>query len=417
MTISMDELFKNLKSHSFAFEDELIELRRSLHQYPETGWAEFQTSKTLQSYLAGRGLEKTYQTAGTGFYLDICGESNGPTIAYRADMDALPIQDRKEKPYASKKAGFAHLCGHDVHSTIAAGVARLLHRYRHELHGTVRVFWQPAEEVTPSGAPMILKDGILDDIEAIYGIHCDPTLPSGSFSSRPGAETGSFDTFEVTIDTPSTSHSARPHDGKDTIWIASQIMNHFYQMIGRVTDVRKPAVIAICTFHAGDAMNVIPHHVTFGGTLRTMNEQQRQKLREYMKEITSDIGKLNGVDARVRLGGGSPSVINNYQLYRFMRKVISSQLGDEKFLDRDQSIGAEDFAFYTQRFPGLFLRVGTAYAPDTSYPLHHSSFDVDERVIASAGALMAYTLIRHLRDRVLHVKPPVSSAESLLSEQ
>ena len=413
----MDDLLKDLRSHSLALEDELIELRRTLHQHPEPGWAEFQTSKTLQSQFEGYGLMKPVQTAGTGFYLDIAGEHDGPTIAYRADMDALPILDRKEKPYASKRAGFGHLCGHDVHSTIAVGVAKLLYRHRHQLHGTVRVFWQPAEEVTPSGAPMILKDGTLDGIEAVYGIHCDPTMPSGSYSSRPGAETGSFDTFEVTVETPSTSHSARPYEGKDTIWIAHQIISHLYQMIGRVTDVRKPAVITVCTFHAGEAMNVIPHHVSFGGTLRTMNEQMRQQLREYMREITRGIGKLNGVETNVRFGGGSPSVINNFQLYRFMRKTISSQLGDEKFLDREQSLGAEDFAYYTQRFPGLLLRVGTAHSPDTSYPLHHSCFDVDERIIAPASALMTYALIRHLRDRVLHVKPSISSAESLLSEQ
>jgi amidohydrolase len=412
----MDDLHKHLRSQAFDHDDELIGLRRTLHRHPETGWSEFQTSKTIRSQLVEAGLGAPVETAGTGFYLDIQGDHEGPAIAYRADMDALPIQDRKEKPYASTRTGFGHLCGHDVHSTIAYGVARLLHRYRHELHGTVRVFWQPAEEVTPSGAPLILKEGILDHIEAIYGIHCDPTLPSGSYSSRPGAETGSFDTFEVTVNAPSTSHSARPYEGKDTIWIANQIIQHFYQMIGRVTDVRKPAVIAICTFHAGEALNVIPHHVSFGGTLRTMNEQLRQQLREYMTDITREIGRINGVEARVRLGGGSPSVINNYQLYRYMRKLIGAQLGDEKFLDREQSIGAEDFAFYTERFPGLFLRVGTAHAPETSFPLHHSCFDVDERVIAPTSAMMAYALIRHLRDRVLHMKPSLSSAEPLLSE-
>ncbi len=413
----MDDLHKQLRSQAYNHEDELIDLRHTLHQHPETGWSEFQTSKTIRSQISEAGLGTPVQAAGTGFYLDIKGEHDGPVIAYRADLDALPIQDRKEKPYASRRTGFGHLCGHDVHSTVAYGIARLLNRHRHELHGTVRVFWQPAEEVTPSGAPLILKDKILDGIEAIYGIHCDPSLPSGSFSSRPGAETGSIDTFEVTVTAPSTSHSARPYEGKDTIWIANQIIQHFYQMIGRVTDVRKPAVISICTFHAGEAYNVIPHHASFGGTLRTMNEQLRQQLREYMSDITREIGRLNGVEARVRLGGGSPSVINNYQLYRFVRKLIGTQLGDEKFLDREQSIGAEDFAFYTERMPGLFLRVGTAHAPETSYPLHHSCFDVDERVIAPTSALMAYALIRHLHDRVLHMKPPLSSAESLLSEQ
>ncbi len=413
----MDELHKKLRSHAYANEEELIGLRRTLHQHPEPGWSEFQTSQTLRTRLAENGFSSLKATAGTGFYLDIQGEHPGPAIAYRADMDALPIQDRKEKTYASKRTGFGHLCGHDAHSTVAYGVARLLHRHRHELHGTVRIIWQPAEEVTPSGAPLILKEGVLDDIEAIYGIHCDPTLPSGCYSIRPGAETGSFDTFEVTVDAPSTSHSARPYEGKDTIWIANQIIQHFYQMIGRVTDVRKPAVISICTFHAGDALNVIPHHASFGGTIRTMNEQLRQQLREYMTDITREIGRINGVEARIRLGGGSPSVINNFQLYRFMRRLIGLQLGDEKFLDREQSIGAEDFAFYTERLPGLYMRVGTAHSPETSHPLHHSFFDVDERVFAPVSALMAYALIRHLRDRVLHTKPSLSSAEPLLSEQ
>ena len=413
----MDDMLTDLRSDSFRFEEELVALRRTLHQHPETGWSEYQTSKTIRSHLSGNGLPTPASMAGTGFFVDISGDENGPVIAYRADMDALPIQDRKEVPYASKRSGFGHLCGHDVHSTIAAGVATLLHRHRSRLQGTVRVFWQPAEEVTPSGAPQILKEGVLDDIEAIYGIHCDPGLPAGCFSARPGAETGSFDTFEVTVDTPSTSHSARPYEGKDTIWIAHQIAQHLYQMIGRVTDVRKPAVISICSFHAGEALNVIPHHVTFGGTLRTMDEQLRQKLREYMKDITFNIGKLNGVSTKVQFGGGSPSVINNQQLYLYMRKLISSQLGDDQFLDREQSIGAEDFAYYTERFPGFFLRVGTAHSPDTSFPLHHSRFDVDERVIAPTAAMLSYALIRHLREKVLHSPPKVSSAESLLSEQ
>ncbi len=413
----MDDLLKLLHSESHALEEELVGLRRRLHQHPETGWSEFQTAKTLQKHITDAGLPTPLGMAGTGFYLDITGKEEGPMIAYRADMDGLPIQDRKEVPYASTRTGYGHLCGHDVHSTVATGVARLLHRYRSALKGTVRVFWQPAEEVTPSGAPRILKEGVLDKTEAIYGIHCDPTVPSGSFSARSGPETGSFDTFEVTVEAPSTSHSARPYEGRDTVWIAHQIIQHLYQMIGRVTDVRKPGVLSICSIHGGDALNVIPHHVSFGGTLRTMDEQLRQKLREYVRDITESIGRMNGVEAEVRFGGGAPSVINNDQLYRFVRGIISAQLGDGRFEEREQSIGAEDFAYYTQRIPGLFMRVGTAHNPQTSYPLHHSCFDVDERIIPSVTALMTYTLIRHLGDRVLHARPYVSSAEPLLSEQ
>ncbi|MEX0681633.1 MAG: amidohydrolase [Balneolales bacterium] len=412
----MDALLKALIEDSRGIENELIHLRHTLHQYPEIGWSEFRTSKTLQNHLVNAGLPTPEQAAGTGFYLDIKGKSGGPIIAYRADIDGLPIQDRKEKLYASRRTGFGHLCGHDVHSTIAGGIARLLHRYRNRMEGSVRIFWQPAEEVLPSGAPRMMKDGVLDNVEAVYGIHCDPTLPSGLYCAQPGAETGSFDTFEVSIDALSTSHSARPHEGKDTIWIAHQIIQHMYQIVGRITDARKPAVISICTFHAGNAMNVIPHHVTFGGTLRTTNEQLRQKLREYIKKMTGEIGSLNGVETKVKFGEGAPAVINNYQLFRFMRTLITSELGDEKFFEGEQSLGAEDFAHYTRKYPGLYLRVGTACSPETSYPLHNAKFDVDERIIAPTAAMMTYALIRHLRDKVLHARTRVSSIEPLLSE-
>lgn len=414
----MDDLFKVLQKTSRVVEKDLIALRRTLHQFPEAGWSEFQTSKTIRSFLAESGLPTPETAAGTGFFLDINGSQDGPTIAYRADMDGLPIQDRKDKPYASQRTGFGHLCGHDVHSTIACGIARLLHKHRKRLPGTVRIFWQPAEEVTPSGAPRILAEGVLDDIEAVYGIHCDPTLPSGTYSARPGPETGSFDTFEVTVDAVSTAHSARPYEGKDTIWISNQIIQHFYQMIGRVTDVRKPGIISVCTIHGGDAMNVIPHHVSFGGTLRTMNEHLRQRLREYMVDITESLGKMNGVETKVRFGGGAPSVINNFQMYRFIRKVINSGLGEDKFLEHEQSIGAEDFAYYTKKHPGLFMRVGTAHTPETSHPLHHSLFDVDESVLASAASLMSYALVRHLQERLLHAQSSqLNSIESSLSAQ
>ncbi|MDI6400980.1 amidohydrolase, partial [Balneolaceae bacterium ANBcel3] len=386
------------------------------HQYPETGWAEFETSRRIKDFLAKASLPEPVHVAGTGFYVDIKGRSNGSMIAYRADMDALPIHDRKECSYASSRVGFGHLCGHDVHSVIAAGLAKLLYRYRDHLKGTVRVFWQPAEEVTPSGAPRMIKEGALDGIEAIYGIHCDPTIPSGMFGLRPGPETASFDTFEVHVDAESTTHSARPYEGKDTVWIANQIIQHLYQMTGRVTDVRKPAVLSICAIHGGDALNVIPHQVTFGGTIRTTNEQLRQQMRSYIRDITENIGSMNQVKASVRFGEGAPAVLNNEQLYRFARQVIGGQIGDERLLEREQSIGAEDFAYYTQRFPGLFLRMGTAHDERTSYPLHHSLFDVDERVLAPSSALFSYVLIRHLSEKILHQKPKVNSAGSLLSE-
>lgn len=395
---SDDPLYGELLTAAEHIGEELIALRRNLHQHPELGWNESETSEKISKNLADAGFRSSNGLAGYGLYTDI-GKNNGPMVAYRADMDALPIQDQKQVPYASKVPGCAHMCGHDVHSTIALGVARILGQFSDQLDGRVRVIWQPAEETQPSGAPEMISAGVLDGVRAIYGAHCDPTLETGRLSIRRGAETAAFDSFMITVKSDSTTHSARPHMGTDTIWIANQIIQNMYQFIGRITDVLKPTTISICTFHAGEALNVIPNTVEFGGTIRTVSDDKREGIRTYVKSLIGSMQSLYDVQIDIRFGMGAPPVLNDDRLHDHALHLIYQQMGKNAYREREQSMGAEDFSFYTRIVPSLFIRVGSAGSPQTSYPLHSSLFDVDERMIAPTVAFMSWLLIRHLRDK------------------
>jgi amidohydrolase len=393
-----DPLYGKLLGAAEKLNEELIQFRRDLHQHPEIGWNENETSRKISKRLTDQGLKVRNGLAGYGLCTDI-GSGNGQLIAFRADMDALPIQDQKQVPYASKVPGCAHMCGHDVHSTVALGVAKVLHRFSDEIGGRIRVLWQPAEETQPSGAPEMISAGVLEGVKAIYGVHCDPNLSTGIYSMRKGAETAAFDSFIITVKADSTTHSARPHKGTDTIWIANQIIQNLYQFIGRITDVLKPTTISICTFHAGEALNVIPNTVEFGGTIRTVSDDRRESIRTYVKSLIGSMQSLYDVQIDIRFGMGAPPVVNDERLHDHAVQLIHHQLGKNAFCTREQSMGAEDFSFYTRIVPSLFVRVGSAGSQQTAYPLHSSLFDVDERIIVPTVAFMSWLLMRHLADK------------------
>ncbi|MEX1135706.1 MAG: amidohydrolase [Balneolales bacterium] len=397
----MDPLYKELKSTALEINKELINFRRQLHRNPEVGWKEYETARAIQNMLKLEGINAQTFSGHNGLYTDIKGANGGPVIAYRADMDALPIHDEKEVPYNSGSSGFGHMCGHDVHTAIAVGIARLLSKYAHYLAGTVRVFWQPAEELSPGGALQMIKDGALENVGAVYALHCDPSLQSGKYRLKSGAETAAFDTFKITVNAEETTHSARPHTGKDTIWIANQIAQSLYQLTGRYSDARDPAVLAICTFHGGETFNVIPSKVAFSGTVRTSWEEDRDLFRDRIEKIVSTAQSLYETNIEVAVNRGAPAVINNDKLFEFADTLIAKQIGRENTKKGRQSMGAEDFAYFSQEVPGLYLRMGTSSSPQTSHPLHSSLFDVDEAVIAPTSALMSFMLIQHLAQEII----------------
>lgn len=392
-------MYDSLINRANQLSDTLIGLRRDLHTFPELSWKEQRTASQIRKILEENGLVVSDLIAGTGFYTDIAGLSDGPTIAYRADMDALPIQDQKKVPYASRVDGVAHMCGHDYHSSVAVGVALLLHGNRQHLNGTVRVFWQPAEESTPSGAPRMIEDGVLNGISAVFGIHCDPFLDSGTVSIRDGALTGSYDAFEISVRSDASIHSARPHLGKDTMWIASQLISHLYQLSGRISDARKPSVISVCTIQGGTAANIIPDRVTFSGTVRTSDPDTRSSLLGHMRSTCKVFGELHGADIVLELQRGAPPVINDAMLFKFAEASLQSVLDEKSIQYAELSMGAEDFAYYTEQVPGFFMRIGTRCDQNTSHALHTALFDLDDSTIPFAVALQSHLLISYLSDQ------------------
>ncbi|MEF8795036.1 MAG: amidohydrolase [Salinivenus sp.] len=388
----------------------LVTIRRHLHMHPEVGMNEHETSRFVRQTLEGFGLDVHGPIAGTGLYVDIEGSGSKGFVGYRADIDALPTQDQKRVSYRSQTPNVAHLCGHDAHTAVAIGVALVLHAHRDDLDGRARVFFQPNEEGLPSGAPLMIRSGVLEGLDALYAIHVDPTLDVGRYGLMVGPVTASSDRFDVRVRQEGTGHSARPHEGVDTVWVASQLMNQFYQITDRLTDPRSPAVLTVTKMAGSEAHNVIPEEASFGGTLRTVSPDDRETIRSYMREAAGRLGNLYDAHVAIDFEDGSPPVINDETAVTNVERTIEDSFGEQAIHWNEQSsMGGEDFAHYLEHVPGAFIRVGTASGPETSYPLHHHRFDIDETPLAPTARLMARVLMNHLDAELGTVAPPRSS--------
>lgn len=394
----------------------LIGIRRHLHRNPEVGMQEHATSRFIRKTLMAYGLNVRGPIAGTGQFVDIGPKDpTRPMVAYRADIDALPTQDQKEVAYRSQRQDVAHLCGHDAHTAMGIGVALMLRRHENELPGRVRVFFQPNEEGLPSGAPLMIDGGVLDGVGAVYAVHVDPHLSVGRYGLIAGAATASSDRFDVYVRQDGSGHSARPHEGVDTVWVAHQLMNAYYQLAGRITDTRNPAVLTVCRQGGSEAHNVIPECASFGGTLRTTQPDDRATLRDQMHELARLWEEQSGASIELDFEDGAPPVMNDDMLIEHAANTIADLFGPQAVYRIPQnSMGGEDFAHYLKHVPGAFLRVGTASGPKTEYPLHHQRFDIDESALVPTAELMQSILVRHLesnlsKDRVATQAPSVSS--------
>lgn len=382
-----------------SFAQLLVTIRRHLHMHPEVGMNEHETSRFIRETLEGYGLEVQGPVAGTGLYVDIEGQRPGGCVGYRADIDALPAQDQKRVSYRSQQPNVAHLCGHDAHTAIGIGVALVLHAHRDKLSGRARVFFQPNEEGLPSGAPLMIRAGILESLDAVYAIHVDPTLDVGRYGLIVGPATASSDRFDVRVRQEGTGHSARPHEGVDTVWVASQLMNQFYQVADRITDPRNPSILTITKMGGSEAHNVIPEEASFGGTLRTVTPNDRETIRTYMHQSAQRLGDLHGAHIELDFEDGSPPVVNDEAVVENIERTIKEAFGEQAIhWIQQSSMGGEDFAHYLKHVPGAFIRVGTASGPETSFPLHHHRFDIDETPLAPTARLMARVMLNHLDD-------------------
>lgn len=358
----------------------LINVRRNLHREPELSYEEFKTTAKLREWLTAAQISILDLPLATGLIAEI-GQGEGPIVAIRCDIDALPIEEQTELPFASEIPGKMHACGHDFHTATILGAALLLKEREHELPGTVRILFQPAEE-TGHGAESVLASGGLKDVDAIFGLHNSPDLPTGVFGTRTGALTASVDRFEITVKGVG-AHAATPEKGVDAIVTAAQIITMLQTIVSRQNSTTEPVVLSVTRINGGFTWNVLPEKVELEGTVRTYNEEIRRLIPEQMKRIIEGVAEGAGAEAQLHWYPGPPATINHARWADFT-KEIASEAGYE-VQDIPPQMGGEDFSYYLQQIPGAFVNIGTGPA----YALHHPRFDVDEAALLPAAKYFA----------------------------
>jgi amidohydrolase len=370
---------------------ELIHLRRHLHAHPELGHAERETTALVARRLEAVGLRPRLLPVGTGLTCDV-GEGDGPTVALRADIDALPLQDEKDVPYRSTVAGVCHACGHDVHTTVLLGAGLALAAQAPQLPGRVRLIFQPAEETLPGGSLDVISAGMLDGVDVIYALHCDPKLEVGRLGVRVGAITAATDRLEIHLSGPG-GHTARPHLTADLVYLISRLVAELPATLERLVDPRVALNVTFGAVNAGTIHNVIPTTATAKGTMRVLDRSvwgEAQKLIERVLEAV--MGPFPQVSYHLDYERGSPPVVNDEVATAVLATAARRAIGDEAVLTSPQSMGGEDFSWYLEDVPGSMARLGVRI-PGTDLDIHAASFDVDERAIAIGVRILAQVAV------------------------
>lgn len=380
--------------------DQVVADRRHLHAHPELSFAEHNTQAYVARQLEGMKIPFR-EVAGTGLIGEIRGErGGGPTLALRADMDALPITEANDVAYRSTNPGVMHACGHDVHTASLLGTARILQAVRKDFSGTVRLLFQPGEEQLPGGATLMIKDGALHNPApaAIFGQHVHPPLRAGMVGFRPGIYMASTDELFLTV-RGRGGHGAMPHNTVDPIVIAAQLITAVQQLISRQTDPTLPAVLTFGRIESeGGATNVIPNAVRLQGTLRTLDEEWRTEIKKRLQKLVTGMAESLGGSAELEIRHGYPFLRNDEELTRKAFTSARELLGEDKVVELPIRMTGEDFAFYTHHVPACFYRLGVAN-PERGIgsPVHTDTFDVDEACLETGSGLMAWLTVSQLR--------------------
>jgi amidohydrolase len=369
--------------------DLLAALRRDLHEHPELSFKEERTAAALERALAPLHPVSVRRVAGTGVVARIRGRSpGGPLVAVRGDIDALPIQEATGLPFASVNPGVMHACGHDVHAAWAIGAALLLST--HPAAGDVLIVLQPAEE-TGQGAAAMLATGALDEVAAIFGAHVDRRFVVGEVVAQAGPLAAAADTFEITV-TGRGAHGARPHESADPVVCAAAIVTALQTIVARRVNPSTPAVVTVATMRAGSAPNVIPDVATLGGTLRAIDPATRALLGDSVRQLADGIAAAHGVHATVTLGLGPPPIVNPEGPVEWARQAVQQVLGQGALVPLGlTNMAGEDFAFYMERIPGCFLRIGARLPGEPVIAAHTPQFRAAEASLFVGAAVLAET--------------------------
>jgi amidohydrolase len=377
--------------------DELVRLRRDVHQHPELGFQEYRTAALVADTLTELDISVQTEIGRTGVVGQI-GDGQGPTIAIRADMDALPIPEINDVAYKSEYDGVMHACGHDAHTAILLGAAHLLRQsfLEDDWQGTVRLLFQPCEEAFDengvSGATAMIDDGAPEGVDAVIALHVSSHKPSGLLRFQDGYSLAAVDSFDAWI-RGDGGHGASPHTGSDPLFMLGPILNALYAIPSRRIDPLAPCVISLGQVSGGQIHNVIPNEVTLKGTIRSHDDQVREQLWAEIEQALK-LSELMGGSYELRITKGYPALFNDAEVNSWMRSVARDLLGDTAVIDTKFGMAAEDFAYMAQQAKGAMFMLGAA-TPDGITRHHHTdTFDIDERVLPQGAAILAETARR-----------------------
>lgn len=411
-------MFKIIQQKSCQYFDEVVDIRRKLHQNPELSFCEKNTAEIIKYYLDSKHIEYQSDMAGYGIVATIKGQmssrhdsssisgdsstspvmTGGMTVALRADMDALPIQEQNDVPYRSVNQGVMHACGHDAHTAMLLGVAFILNDLRNEFSGTVRLIFQPGEEKLPGGASLMIKEGVLNDVDLIIGQHVYPDLPCGEVGFHAGPYMASSDEVNITVKGRG-GHAAKPEERDNTILAAAKIVDRLSELYPEkdIKHCKSEGLLSFGSFVADGTYNVIPSEVTLKGTMRTFDEEKRKLLKDNILKISKEIAEGYGCEVDVFIEPGYPSLQNDVDLTGKCIVFAKEFLGETKVREVPQLMTAEDFAWYSQKIPSCFYRLGVSNsAQGVDNKQHTSTFDIDEEAMRTGMGTMTYLAMKNL---------------------
>ncbi len=385
----------NVRELSEKFQDEIVVLRREFHQNPELSWQEFKTAARIEQELNKIGIDDIKRIAGTGVVGSIKGEKGSKVVALRADIDALPIQEEGDVPYRSQNDGVMHACGHDAHIAMLLGAAKVLWELREQFEGTVRLIFQPAEEIV-QGAKKMLEEGVLEGVDSVLAIHIWSELLSGKVSLEEGPRFAAGDRFRITIKGKG-SHGAMPHMGIDAIVAASAIVMSLQSIVSREIDPQEAAVISIGKIQGGENYNVISDRVVVEGTARSFNVQVQKKFPLFLERIAKNTASSFNAQAELEYMEGALPSINDAVISEIAKDSITKLYGNSTIVPHNKTTATEDFAFFLNKVPGVIAFLGTYNkAKDIVYAHHNNKFNIDDDVLPIGTSLYAQFAIDFL---------------------
>jgi amidohydrolase len=391
MTRTPEELAAGLDAWVDERLPELVGVRRHLHMHPELAYAEVETTAYLEQRLTEAGLVPHRLPSGTGLVVEV--GSGAPTVVLRADIDALPLADLKDVPYASTREGMCHACGHDVHTTVALGSVLAL-AGMDDLPGTVRCVFQPAEETVPGGATHVLAAGVLDGASRAFALHCDPAIPVGTVGLRTGSITAACDRIDVTLTGPG-GHTARPQLTVDLVDALGRLVTGLPGLLSRQVDPRAGFSLVWGAVNAGVAANAIPQRGTLRGTVRVLDRDEWKRAEDLLRRLVGQVVAPTGAGVEVEYVPGVPPVVNDPRAVALLRTAALQTVGSENVRQSPQSMGGEDFGWFADVLPIALARLGT-HGGGPPLDLHRGTFDVDERAIGVGVRLMVRTALQAL---------------------